>query len=489
MEKRKWGAVWGGRSAVLAVVAALTAVRMVFAESLQVAILDDDAAGPHAAFWQATIDHLNHAVPNTRFVLEPMSHQALLAALQNKTVACAIADPALIALAGAEIRPLATIRYSFRAKEFNGSAGALVVQAARPDLRTWSDLKASRIVTAHASTLADWRAVEQVLKSSGWRGRVEEVSSRPSALREVAEGRAEAAAVPAGLLETLQANGTITAGIFHVMAADPRSGRTSAEWPTASSTPAYPGPCFVVTPQVSPDRQRLIATALMNGPPFSAPSPSDSRVEAIGWDACNSIAPVVTLLAELGVPPYSKLREMTLADVARQYMYVFILAGLIFVVALGFIVTLASFNRVLRAEVLRRREAEKSLRHSVERFEHIAACSSDWIWECDERGVYTYANANVRSMLGYEPQEILGRHHLELMAALDRERLTAEGRHLFDGGRRLFREVYRMRTKDGRLVVHEITAEPVRDAGGKVIGYRGVNRDITDRARAVRLIT
>jgi PAS domain S-box-containing protein len=473
--------------AVLCIVAALGWTRTVSAEPLRVAILALDAEGPMAAFWQATLNHLETALPDIRLIPEHLEGDALLAALQKQTVDCAIADPAFVAMGTLDITLLATPRFRVDGQEYSGCAGALVVRAARADLRTWSDLRTAEIAVACANTLEDWRAVEKELKARGWRGRLRRVSSRSAVLDEVASGRVEAAALPAGFLEAMEAYGAVTAGVFHVIAA--ASGAAPPRWPVAVSTPVYPGPAFIATDRVTPEQRRRIAAALLAMPVPPGSKHANSGVEGVGWEPYPSLTPVVMLLGELGVPPFSKVYNLTLADVVRQYMYVFIVAGLAFVAALGFIITLAALNRVLRAEVAQRREAEQSLLRSVERFEHIAACSSDWIWECDEHGVCTYTNVNLRSMLGYDVQEALGRPYLDFISALDRQRLEAEGRRLLDGGRSVFREVYRMRTKDGRVVVHEITAEPVRDAAGKVAGYRGVNRDITNRARAVRLMT
>lgn len=159
------------------------------------------------------------------------------------------------------------------------------------------------------------------------------------------------------------------------------------------------------------------------------------------------------------------------------------------VVGLAIIIALSSLNHALRLEVQHRLEPEKALLKSIERFEQVASISSDWIWECDEKGVFTYVNANTMPMLGYATHEVLGRTFQDFLSALDRERLAQEGRTLLDENRRVFREQVRMRTKDGRVVVHEITAEPVRDGAGKLVGFRGVNRDITDRVHVVRLMS
>ena len=93
----------------------------------------------------------------------------------------------------------------------------------------------------------------------------------------------------------------------------------------------------------------------------------------------------------------------------------------------------------------------------------------------------------VEQMLGYQADEIIGKHHVDLFAAAEKERITALGQKKFGTGARMFRERFRLLTKDGRVVIHETTAEPIIDSHGQFSGYRGVNRDITNQVRFVRL--
>jgi len=49
----------------------------------------------------------------------------------------------------------------------------------------------------------------------------------------------------------------------------------------------------------------------------------------------------------------------------------------------------------------------KSLEQSTERFRNLIETTSDWIWEIDREGRYTYSSPRVENLLGFEPEEIL----------------------------------------------------------------------------------
>ena len=60
-------------------------------------------------------------------------------------------------------------------------------------------------------------------------------------------------------------------------------------------------------------------------------------------------------------------------------------------------------QRVLSMEqgIRARKAAEKSLRESEAKFRDLVESTSDWIWEVDEHGVYTYSSPQVFDLLGY----------------------------------------------------------------------------------------
>ena len=76
----------------------------------------------------------------------------------------------------------------------------------------------------------------------------------------------------------------------------------------------------------------------------------------------------------------------------------------------------------------------KRFREDKERFRNLVEITSDWVWEVDERGRYTYASPKVRDLLGYEPEEVLNKTPFYLMPPEEANRVreifvTAMSRH------------------------------------------------------------
>jgi PAS domain S-box-containing protein len=143
-------------------------------------------------------------------------------------------------------------------------------------------------------------------------------------------------------------------------------------------------------------------------------------------------------------------------------------------------------QRALSAEqgARARKTAEKALRESEAKFRALVESTSDWIWELNEEGVYTYASPQVHELLGYSVEEIIGKTPFELMPPNEKEQdkarfkaILAEQKHF-----RLLENAFLH--NEGRMVFLETSASPMFDAQGVFSGYRGIDRDITERKEA-----
>jgi len=137
---------------------------------------------------------------------------------------------------------------------------------------------------------------------------------------------------------------------------------------------------------------------------------------------------------------------------------------------------------VLR-DISERKKADEAIRKSEERFRGLVETSSDWVWEIDRNTRYTYVSPKVRDILGYEPQEIMGRTPFEFMHQREGRRVSKIVRS-FATARLPFSLLENTCThKDGHSVVLETSAVPILDSDGGFLGYRGIDRDITERKK------
>ncbi|ADE11567.1 HD domain-containing phosphohydrolase [Sideroxydans lithotrophicus] len=133
-----------------------------------------------------------------------------------------------------------------------------------------------------------------------------------------------------------------------------------------------------------------------------------------------------------------------------------------------------------------RKAAEKSLRESEAKFRSLVESTSDWIWEVDERGIYTYSSPQVYELLGYTAEEVAGKTPFDLMTPAAAEQLKEKFNSIMSE-RKKFQLLENVNQhKNGREVFLETSGAPIFDAQGVFRGYRGIDRDITDRKEAER---
>jgi PAS domain S-box-containing protein len=130
-------------------------------------------------------------------------------------------------------------------------------------------------------------------------------------------------------------------------------------------------------------------------------------------------------------------------------------------------------------DLAERKRVEEALQESEERFQQIATMTGEWIWEQDPSGVYIYSSLAVKDILGFEPAEIVGKNYQDLFTREQRETVAEELPESPFIQDRFFRLLNRYRHKDGHEVITESTGEPIYDAEGRLIKWRGVDRDIT----------
>ncbi len=134
-------------------------------------------------------------------------------------------------------------------------------------------------------------------------------------------------------------------------------------------------------------------------------------------------------------------------------------------------------------KVVHKRKLKDSLRKSERRFRDLAESTSDWIWEVDLEARYVYSNPVVESLLGYRPDQMLGKYFYDFFSEKERDALALSCLETMVKGKPISSLDARCVHKDGHEIILEISGVPFSDNAGNLLGYRGINRDITTRMR------
>ena len=137
--------------------------------------------------------------------------------------------------------------------------------------------------------------------------------------------------------------------------------------------------------------------------------------------------------------------------------------------------------RRLRKETAKLRRTEAQLKESEARLSDIAENIPAWVWEVDSKGQYTYSSPAVRRILGYEPNEVIGKSFYDFFHPDEKKQLKKTALKFFSLKRPFRRFINRNVRKDGDSVILLTSGVPLLDSKGALIGYRGADTDITEQ--------
>lgn len=131
-------------------------------------------------------------------------------------------------------------------------------------------------------------------------------------------------------------------------------------------------------------------------------------------------------------------------------------------------------------DVSNQKKTEEELLSCEQRFNAATLNAGFWIWEIDSEGIFRYASPAVEDILGYRPDELVGKFHRSgLFDPSVRKELEAEAANLF-GSHESFRYFVNLnRHRNGVRVLLKTSGTPVFDKNGIFAGYCGVDEDIS----------
>lgn len=138
---------------------------------------------------------------------------------------------------------------------------------------------------------------------------------------------------------------------------------------------------------------------------------------------------------------------------------------------------LAEVNTRLRQQIAEHQQAQAELL----RLSTAVRMSTDSIVICDLAGKIIDANEATLKMYGTTDKgDLQGKSAFELIVPEDRAKAFAGMEETLEQGFLRNRQ-YQIILKDGRTIPVEMSVALMKDAGGKVVGFVGISRDITER--------
>jgi len=133
----------------------------------------------------------------------------------------------------------------------------------------------------------------------------------------------------------------------------------------------------------------------------------------------------------------------------------------------------------IATDVTELKPTERALRTSEERFRDIALNMGDWVFELDENQVYTYCSPRIWDILGFTPEELIGKPIFSTQKLEHAQKLREKLEAVWANHSGMFDVVEDIVHKDGSIRILVFNLLPHFDETGRFRGIRGVVRDVT----------
>jgi len=125
---------------------------------------------------------------------------------------------------------------------------------------------------------------------------------------------------------------------------------------------------------------------------------------------------------------------------------------------------------------------------SKQRLIDILNSSIDWLWEVDKNGKYVFASEKVEKILGYRPEELYNRTPFEFMPRDESIKVKKIFKKI-SSKKKPIKDLENWNiTKDGKKICLLTNGVPILGKNGELMGYRGVDKDITESKKAHQAI-
>lgn len=123
--------------------------------------------------------------------------------------------------------------------------------------------------------------------------------------------------------------------------------------------------------------------------------------------------------------------------------------------------------------------SRSALVESEKRFRDIVTASDEFVWEVDIQGNYTYLSDRVTAILGYEPDELIGKNSIDYILDEYNDLVQQIFKEHVQKATPFRNLEYKKAKKNGTVVYLSSTSLPIFDEDHQLIGFRGSTKDIT----------
>ena len=334
---------------------------------MRVGVLSKEDPQRTIAQWQPTMDYLSQTIPGYRFEIVTAGFEEMREIAKNNGVNFFLVNPGMYVEFEADYgaNRIATLKNLRLGKPYTEFGGLIITKADNNQINDLQDLKNKTFMAVSPTSLGGWYMAKGVLYDAGiekpekFLGDLSYGKTHDNVIEAIANGEVEAGTIRTDALERAVQRGEVKLEDFKVVNAIETPG-----FPFLHSTPLYPEWPFAAAKGNDLELEEEIAKALLNMP---ADSVAAKAAKSDGWTVPLNYRPVHDLFIDLDVAPYDEIGQITIEDLIRDYLWLWIGLGSVVVGLTAY----AIYSQ--RQSIIQERANQKSLNELNKSLEENAA--------------------------------------------------------------------------------------------------------------------
>jgi PAS domain S-box-containing protein len=406
-------------------------------QEVSIGVLAKRGAEPTVARWQPTADYLSEHLKDHRFVIVPVDFERIYDAVAHHDVDFVLANSAIyveLEVRYGASRIVTLLNRGPQGKGYTRFGGVIFTRAERRDIETLKDLVGRRFAAVKENSFGGYLMALRELVHHGIDpgsdfSALSFEGTHDAVVYAVLEGHSDAGTVRTDTLERMAQEGKIDLDKIKVL-----NPRHYPDFDYRVSTELYPEWPLARVKGTSAALSDSVAAVLLTMPHDSAAAIAS---ESNGWTVPGNYQPVLELMRELRIGPYTQLGEIRLGDLIAQYGGWLTVTGLLLLLLATANAYVVQLNRRLRRSDEALREARDNLVAKVEErtaelqesHRRLELVHRDWndafdaithpIFIHDSTLRILHANPAYVARSGLPPEEIEGRYYWEVFPRME----------------------------------------------------------------------
>ncbi len=335
---------------------------------MKVGVLSKEDPKRTIAQWQPTLDYLSQRIPGYSFEIVTAGFEEMRTIAAKNEVDFFIINSGMYVEFEADhgANRIATLKNLRLGDAYTEFGGLIITKANNNQINDLKDLKNKTFMGVSPTSFGGWYMAEGVLYDAGIEKTekfFKDISyggTHDAVIQAVANGEVDAGTIRTDALERAVQRGEVRLEDFKVI----NKLAEDSNFPFLHSTPLYPEWPFAAAKGNSLEIKELVARALLDMP---SDSPAAKASKSDGWTVPLNYRPVHDLFINLDVAPYDEIGQITLEDLIRDYLWLWVsLVGLI--LGLG---GYAIYSQ--RQSIIQQKENQESLNELNKSLEQSAA--------------------------------------------------------------------------------------------------------------------